>query len=87
MDDKFNYIFLEKKIQLLKKINMTPQSRRDSYVNIGEEEVERIEKKETKKRDLANVSFETVKDDDQKSPQYKKGKKIKIRNKAYSMMY
>ena len=56
---------------------MTFQSRRDSYVNIGEEEVERIEIEESNKRDRVNTSLESVKDDDQKSPQHKKKKESK----------
>ena len=50
-------------------INMASESRRDSYVDIGEDEVEMRE--ETNKRDRINTSFETVKDDEN-SPQHKK---------------
>ena len=49
---------------------MAQYSRKDSYINIDEEEVERIEKEETKKRDLANVSFESAKNYGQNSSQY-----------------
>ena len=46
-----------------------------------------VEIEETNKRDRANTSFESVKDDDQKSPQHKKRKKVKMRNKDYTMIY
>ena len=45
---------------------------------LGEEELDRIEKEESqKKRDIANVSRETIMNDDQKSPQQKKKKENK----------
>ena len=53
---------------------MASQSRRDSYVDKGEDEVEMAEREETNKRDRADTSFESVKEDDQKSPRHKKKK-------------
>ena len=54
---------------------MTPQSRVDSSIDIGEEEVVMVEIEEANKRDRSNTSFESVRDDDQKSPKPKKKRK------------
>ena len=50
---------------------MSPQSRRGSYEENGENEVEMIE--ESNKRDRGNISIESV-EDDQISPPHKKTK-------------
>ena len=50
---------------------MSPHSRRGSYEENGENEVEMVE--ESNKRDRGNISLESV-EDDQRSPQHKKTK-------------
>ena len=55
---------------------MGPHSRRDSYLDNGEDKVDMAEREETNKRDRGNISLESV-EDDQKSPQHKKTKVIK----------
>ena len=52
---------------------MSPHSRRGSYVENGENEVDMVEREESNKRDRGNISLESV-EDDQRSPQHKKTK-------------
>ena len=71
---------------------MTPQSSVDSSINISEEEVEMVELERENKRDRLNTSFESAKDDDEKSdgeksPKMKKRKEVKMQKKDYTMIY